>query len=291
MTKSEFHSAYLRDPRLAAHALNPAPVWLWSADGKNILWANPIGASIFDATSPAAVAALRFGPRHAAAAQISRLATTLPQGGAPRLERLRGFGAGIGSMLICLCSRITLADNSAAVFIVSTERAGRDLALPERARRLLEDVRQPAAIFTADGELIEAQPAADALIGDKRDLVALGAQKLAREASLNGVAEGKISSGTICMVKLGAGPTFGLLVVFTKPSTKSAAAPRPRPRLTRRRQTYPNLQNWNTVCHSGSSGRLMLTPASLLQARNLLISSERKPLPCSAAIGSRSLKA
>ncbi|MGA8748434.1 MAG: PAS domain S-box protein [Pseudolabrys sp.] len=229
MTKPEFHSAYLRDPRLAAHALNPAPVWLWSADGKNLLWANPIGASIFDAASPAAVAALRFGPRHAAPAQISRLAATLPQGGAPRLERLRGFGAGIGTMLICLCSRITLADNSAAVFIVSTERAGRDLALPERARRLLEDVRQPAAIFTADGELIEAQPAADALIGDKRDLVALGAKKLAREASLNGIAEGKVSAGPICMVKLGAGPTFGLLVVFSKPATKSAAAPRLRP--------------------------------------------------------------
>ena len=229
MTKSEFHSAYLRDARLATHALNPAPVWLWSADAKNILWANPIGASIFDAASPEAVAALRFGPHHAAAAQISRLAATLPQGGAPRLERLRGFGASIGSMLICLCSRITLADNSAAVFIVSTERAGRDLALPERARRLLEDVRQPAAIFTADGELIEAQPAAEALIGDKRDLVALGAEKLAREASLNGIAEGKISAGPISMVKLGAGPTFGFLVVFTKPVTRSTAKPRPRP--------------------------------------------------------------
>ena len=91
-----------------------------------------------------------------AAAQIARLAGTLPQGGAPRLERLRGFGASFGGTLICLCSRITLADNSAAMLVVSTERAGKDLSLPERARRLLADLERPAAIFTADGELIEA---------------------------------------------------------------------------------------------------------------------------------------
>ena len=90
------------------------------------------------------------------AAQIVRLAGTLPQGGAPRLERLRGFGASFGGTLICLCSRIMLADNSAGVLVVSTERAGNDLSLPERARRLLADFEQPAAIFTADGELIEA---------------------------------------------------------------------------------------------------------------------------------------
>src|SRR5690349_17070820 len=151
MTEAESQWTYLRDPRLAAHALDPAPVWLWSADGTRILWTNPIGASIFDAASPAAAAATRFAPRHAAAAQISRLAATLPQGNASRLERLRGFGARSAAMLICLCSRITLADGTMAILVVSTEHAGTDIALPERARRLLADVQQPAAIFTADG--------------------------------------------------------------------------------------------------------------------------------------------
>ncbi len=133
-------------------------MWLWSANAETILWANPTGAAIFDAASPGAACRTSASIRsHATAAQIARLAGTLPQGGAPRLERLRGFGASIGGTLICLCSRIALADNSTAVLVVSTERAGRDLALPERARRLLEDLQQPAAIFTADGELIEAQ--------------------------------------------------------------------------------------------------------------------------------------
>jgi hypothetical protein len=221
MTESEPQWIFLRDPRLATHALNSAPVWLWSADGERILWANSTGASIFDAASPMAAAATRFGPRHTAAAQISRLAATLPQGNSPRLERLRGFGARFGGMLVCLCSRITLADNTTAILVISTERAGDDIALPERARRLLADVQQPAAIFTADGELMEAQPAGTALIGNRRDLIALGAEKLAREASLNGTAEGETLAGHASLFKLGAGPTFGLLVVFSGHATTS----------------------------------------------------------------------
>jgi len=221
MTESEPQWIFLRDPRLATHALNSAPVWLWSADGGRILWANSTGASIFDAASPMAAAATRFGPRHTAAAQISRLAATLPQGNSPRLERLRGFGARFGGMLVCLCSRITLADNTTAILVISTERAGDDIALPERARRLLADVQQPAAIFTADGELMEAQPAGTALIGNRRDLIALGAEKLAREASLNGTAEGETLAGHASLFKLGAGPTFGLLVVFSGHATTS----------------------------------------------------------------------
>ena len=153
----------------------------------------------------------------AAAAQIARLAGTLPQGGAPRLERLRGFGAGFGGTLICLCSRIALADNSPAVLVVSTERAGKDLSLPDRAQRLLADLERPAAVFTADGELIEATPAARERFGDKRDLVALGAEQLAREASLNGRADGDIAAWPATMLRLGAGATVTLLVAFAAP--------------------------------------------------------------------------
>jgi PAS domain S-box-containing protein len=53
-------------------------------------------------------------------------------------------------------------------------------------------------------------------MGNQRDLVALGAEKFAREANLNGMAEGEIQAGHITMIKLGAGSTFALLVVFTK---------------------------------------------------------------------------
>lgn len=221
MTGSMLQLAFLRDPRLGPHALNPAPVWLWSAEADRILWANPTGAAIFDAASSADVASLRFDARHAASVQIARLSGTLPQSGAPRLERLRGFGASIGATLICLCSRIALPDNSAAILVVSAERAGKDLSMPERALRLLGGLEAPSAIFTADGELIAAQPSAIERIGSQRDLVSLGAEKLAREASLNGTAEGEIRAGHIGMIRLGAASTFALLVAFTEPEDAS----------------------------------------------------------------------
>jgi PAS domain S-box-containing protein len=230
MTHPTPELAILRDPRLAAHALAPVPVWLWSPNADRILWANPAGAAIFDAASPAEVALLRFDARHSASVQVARLAGTLPQGGAPRLERLRGFGAGIGATLVCLCSRVALADNSAAILITSAERTGKALALPDRATRLLRDLSPAAAIFTGDGEIIAAQPAAIERMGNRRDLVALGAEKLAREASLNDIAEGKIRAGHITMIRLGAGSTFALLLVFTGAATAArtnAAAPKP----------------------------------------------------------------
>ena len=225
MSGTEFQSAWLTDPRLAAHALSPTPVWLWDVNASRILWSNPVAAAIFDAASPAALAQTEFESHHVSAAQIARLAGTLPQGGAPRLERLRGFGARFGGTLTCLCSRITSGFNTSAILVVSTEPSGKDFSLPERARRLLADYERPAAVFSADGELIEASRAALEMLGAHRDLMAVGAEKLAREASHNGNAEGDIASGKINLVRLGAGPTVTLLATFDgAPSGSHAGA-------------------------------------------------------------------
>ena len=204
MSGTKFQSAWLSDPRLSAHALSPMPAWLWRTDRPGILWSNPVGAAIFDAASPGVLAASEFEPDHVSVAQIARLAGTLPQGGAPRLERLRGFGARFGSPLTCLCSRITLDDNSTAILVVSTERAGKDLSLPDRVRRILADFDKPAAVFSADGELIEATASAKETLGTNRDVMAIGAERLASEASKNGKAEGDIASGRVTMLRLGA---------------------------------------------------------------------------------------
>src|SRR5579872_2037532 len=198
---------YLSDPRLAAQALSPMPAWLWNADASCVLWANPTAAAIFNAPSPAALAAREFATAHPAAAQILRLAATLPHGGAPRLERLRGFGAGVGAALTCLCSRITLADNTVAIFVIAGERAGPDLPLPERVQRLLADGGKPAAAFSADGELIAATPDVAPRFGAARDLVMLGAQNLAQAASHNGHAEGELAGAAATLDRLGAGAT------------------------------------------------------------------------------------
>ncbi len=216
---------WLSDPRLSAHALSASPVWLWSADARTILWANAAGAAIFDASTPGDLDTLLFEPTHPAAAQIARLSNTLPHGNAPRLERLRGFGASLGGPLTCLCSRLSLSDNASGILVVATERAGKELSLPERARRILADIAQPAAMFTADGELIEASASARDTLGQARDLIALGAVSLAREASVNGTAEGDIPAGRIAMLKLGASAAVALLLVFVGRDSAAHAAP------------------------------------------------------------------
>ena len=229
MNGTEFQFACLTDPRLAAHALSPVPVWLWSVDALRILWANPVAAEIFEATSPAKVADLRFDARHVAAAQIARLAGTLPAGGGWRLERLRGFGAPFGGTLTCLCSRLVLPDTTPAVLVVSTERAGSELALPERARRLMSDFARPSAMFTADGELIEAGRETRERFGKAADLTALGAAQLAREAMLNGRAEGDIAAGRITLTKLGAGQTAVALMLTFPTALRVVQAEAPAP--------------------------------------------------------------
>jgi PAS domain S-box-containing protein len=225
MMGRDIHSIGLSDPRLAAHALSPEPAWLWAPDASRILWANPTGAAVFNGATPGALADLRFAPDHPAAVQIARLAATLPPTGTPRLERLRGFGAHLGGVLVCQCSRVTLADDSTAVLVVSTERGGTDLPLPERARRVLADIDQPAAIFSADGELIEAKELARDRLAHGRDLAALGAVHLARQATLDGKALGNCAAGHLALWRLGAGQTFLLLAVFIGEAPPLPASP------------------------------------------------------------------
>src|SRR6185312_16282458 len=146
------------------------------------------------------------------------------QGGVPRLERLRGFGASLGGALVCMCSRLTLADNEAGILVVSTERAGKELVLTERARRLLADMTVPAALFTADGEWVDGARDAIARLGGTRELAALGADRLAREATLNGHAAGDIAAGPAVLLRLGAGATFFLLLILPQEPPATAAA-------------------------------------------------------------------
>ena len=112
MSGSGFQLSLLRDGRLAPLATSALPAWLWSTDGNRIVWANAAGAAVFGAPTSAAVGSRRFTRSEPAPAQIARVAATLSPGAAPRLERLRGFGTGIGRALTCACSHILLADDA-----------------------------------------------------------------------------------------------------------------------------------------------------------------------------------
>src|SRR5277367_731897 len=121
MQNTEFKARGPEDPRLAVHATSPLPAWLWSADGTRLLWANPVGARLFGAANNARLAGKIFGPADPHRRQVAQLAHRLPPDGAVRLERLRGFGARLGTLVTCACTRLEFADGSEGVLIAAAE--------------------------------------------------------------------------------------------------------------------------------------------------------------------------
>ncbi len=239
MAKPESDLAFLRDPRLASQATAAFPAWLWSTDGKQIVWANPAGAAIFGGDTPTALADRDFsGPL---SDQIARLAGTLAHGGAARLERLRGFVPGIGRVLTCACSRITV-ENRSHILVTATEPAGPNLPLPERARRLFAHHDEPLAVYTADGVPLYATPAGENLLNGTRTLGELGVDALAAQAAREGRADGAFTGGRVSIRRLGGAAGTVLVASFTpRPAdqidispiaqamARAAAAPPPQP--------------------------------------------------------------
>jgi PAS domain S-box-containing protein len=213
----------LRNPGVAALAAVPLPAWLWSEDASRILWANATGAAMFGASSPAALMERRFEPRHPAARQVAMLAQTLPQG-APRLERLRGFASGVGRMLTCLCSRLSLADGTAGILLASTEPAGPNLMLAERVRRLLAAETGWVAGFALDGALIHATPQAADMLAGATTLEAAGAGSLVAPARESGHAVADTAHGAITLERIGSGNAAFLLATLAPAVAPPAAA-------------------------------------------------------------------
>ena len=165
MTKTEFQLLAFGDPRLALHATSAQAVWLWSVDGRHVLWANPVGARVFGAANSAELAKKTFGPADAHRRQVAQLANRLPPDGATRLERLRGFGAQPGVLMTCGCARLDFADGSHGILIHAVGTVARTLPLVERLQHLVEGQELPLAAFARDGLLVGASEAARPLLG------------------------------------------------------------------------------------------------------------------------------
>ncbi len=226
MSESDHLLSCLRDPRLAAHATAGMPAWLWSTDGTRLLWANPAGAAIFGCAAPAECAQHRFAPDQLAASQIARLAGTLSLNGTPKLELLRGFGAGFGRALLCACSRVAL-DYHSVILVVAQQPAGPNLGLAERARRLLTGIDDAIAAFSPDGKLIHATAAAQAVLSGRATFTALGAEVLAASARESGKASGTSEAGETTIERIGSGANLIFLASLPPPATPVAVAAEP----------------------------------------------------------------
>ena len=141
MQDAEFQWRAHGDPRLVAYAASRLPAWLWTADGRRILWANPAGARLFGAATAEALAEKTFGPADQHRRQIARLAGRLLANGAIRLERLQGFGAVPGGLATCGCSRFDFPNGSHGVLIAAGNIA---LIAPRPAQAQPDHEMQPA---------------------------------------------------------------------------------------------------------------------------------------------------
>ncbi|MGY3618459.1 PAS domain-containing protein [Bradyrhizobium sp. USDA 10063] len=227
MNSAEFQLQGLGDPRLAVHATSPLPTWLWSIDGKRVLWANPVGAQLFGAENGAALSKKVFGPADRHRRQIAQLAGRLPQNGAVRLERLRGFGAALGVLATCACSRLEFPDGRHAVLIAAASGTiGRTMPLLERLSRLVRGAEMPMAAFTRDGMFVGASDAARALLGF-RNLTEAGLDAARDDALRHGRVETSVIIGHMVLQRVGSGADVGLIALIVPPAAANQAAPSP----------------------------------------------------------------
>jgi len=209
MTESERAATILaltRDPRVSPYAMSAIPAWLWAPDASRVLWANAMGAAVLGAATPAALAERIFQTDEPVAADVARIAASLPQSGAPKLERLRG----IGSNLVCTISRVSLPDETHAILVIASEPARPALPFAERAARLFSASNDPLAVFSAEGALLYAT----GTLEPGTTLATLGADALKATAIADGRAGGDSALGPLTLERIGRGATTALLAML-----------------------------------------------------------------------------
>jgi signal transduction histidine kinase len=222
MSDIEYAQRGFRDSRLAMHAVSALPAWLWSPDGMRLLWANAAGAAVFGRRSCPDVITLDITMADPHRLQVAQLAGRLPQNGQPRLERLRGFGAPLGRLMTCACSRLQFADGDIGILIAAAEPSGRTMPLSDRLNRLIEGLDAPVAAFLADGSLSAATASARAIIGENDRLDALGLDALRRDTLETGRAEFASERSRFVLHRVGTGAELAIIAALTPPATAPA---------------------------------------------------------------------
>ncbi|ETR78634.1 histidine kinase [Afipia sp. P52-10] len=221
MGDPEFLRAMVADRRLAQLAIGVRPAWLWSTDGSRILWCNAAAAAALGIAEASALAKPR-SPADPHRRQIAQLAGRLPLTGATRLDRLRGFGAWLGQLTTCACSRIAQATGEAAVLVIAMDRPARPLPRDARLRFITDAIEKPAFVVTPDGVLHSKNPAANAARGAARTVADLGlaTSLLAETPAIAG------GGWQIELHRLGVGQESATLAVVTA-QPQAAEAPVP----------------------------------------------------------------
>lgn len=206
---------FLRLPQVADIALSPAPAWLWSSDGDRLLWSNAAGARVFahPDTATAVAHGLKLNDPHRR--QIMPLARRITAVNETRLERLRGFGAPLGSLATCACTRLPLGGTS--VLLVIAQPPLRPLSPHERLHGLIGG-ETPIVILNASGGASDQNDAARGwpfmphLLTDPALLFLVG------DALENGHAAADLAAARVEIVRTGGAEPMLIAAVVPSPA-------------------------------------------------------------------------
>ena len=226
MSEADFQLHGISDPRLAVHATSAMPAWVWSLDGAHILWANAAGARLFGARNAAVLAERTIGAADPHRRQAAQLAARLSPSGPARLERLRGFGAPLGRLLTCSCTRLTFADGTGGLLIAAAEPVGRPIPLTERLANLVDSVSTPAMIFTPNGALAGVNEPAKRFAALFSDLTGPGFDEARSGALRDGQSMLKMDLGHVSVHRVGSGDATALVTLI---GTTIVPKPTPKP--------------------------------------------------------------
>ena len=145
---------------------DPRPIWVWSADGRRIVWANMAGVDKLGFTDLADARA-RVLANDSAACHLARIASTTT--GIPTMARLRYFRGLKPVNIMASCRVLTLAEGSTILLGVGLESAPGVLAA--EGDRIRSEI---VALGETAGPRV--------LIGPKGDVVVAGADRRFRAA-------------------------------------------------------------------------------------------------------------
>ena len=230
MTHSLSKLLGLPDPALTDAAVSAHPVWLWTADGTALVWANPAGLAVLGIPDMAHLSARPLEPTDLRRRQMVQLAPRIAA--APRLERLRGFGAPLGGLTTCACTRLPLAGDAEGLLVSATEERA-PLSFPVLLQRLVGDLAPAVLAFTADGRLAGASRAAASLAEVIPDLAAIDSGDAGAAALRDGEAVLRGRAGTFTLYRLGSGASAALIATpspdFIAATHAQPSAPPPKP--------------------------------------------------------------
>jgi PAS domain S-box-containing protein len=125
-------------PELGRYLLDPRPVWLFTADGKHIVWANPSAIEILHIDTLQGLFAFGLDTTSATRRHIEHIALESKEQPKGRVEILR-FASG-GQSHACVC-RPAFIDNVLYVVVIGSDTA-KQLSFSDRARAVIDILSQ-----------------------------------------------------------------------------------------------------------------------------------------------------